>query len=171
MLKKSITYTNLFTGQEITEDHFFHISKADIVEMEVIQKGGMEAYLTRIRESEDGKAVITVFKELLRRSYGKKDGDRFIKSDKIWEEFYSSEAYSQLFFELCTDAEKAAEFWNGMVPQGLEADVAKITAKNSESSIGLPTPIPPRILTQVEVAAMDSDELKSGLATGRYKLS
>ncbi len=40
MLKKTITYED-FDGNQVTEDHFFHLSKADLVEMEVSQKGGM----------------------------------------------------------------------------------------------------------------------------------
>jgi hypothetical protein len=35
MLKKRITFTNPFTDQEVTEEHYFHISKADLVEMEM----------------------------------------------------------------------------------------------------------------------------------------
>ena len=33
MLKKSITYKNL-NGQEVTEEFYFHLSKADFIEME-----------------------------------------------------------------------------------------------------------------------------------------
>ncbi len=187
MLKKTITYENLFTNEQITEDHYFHISKADLIEMEMTQKGGMESYLAKIIKSEDGKAIISEFKKFLKLSYGKKDGDRFIKSEENWEEFYSSEAYSVLFTELCTDADKAAEFINGIVPHGLAEEAAKIAASKSSPSsdtmldeeeamlnydpTGMTTKVTPRVLTQAEVFEMDSDELKSGLATGRYKLS
>lgn len=177
MLKKTITYTNLFTEQEMTEDHYFHISKADLIEMELTQQGGMKVYIERIIASEDGKAIITIFKKFLKLSYGKKLGDQFIKTEEAWNEFYSSEAYSTLFSELCLDAEKAAAFMQGIIPNNLEQEAAAMvaaveTSKGSTADpTGLTTEITPRILTQTEVAAMDSDELKSGIATGRYKLA
>lgn len=209
MLKKTITYENPFTNQEVTEDHYFHISKADLVEMEMgeisesyvtkagVKLTGMSAKLERIVEAVDGKAIIAELKDIIRRAYGKKDGDRFIKSSAIWEEFSSSEAFSQLLFELCTDAGAAAEFMNGIVPHNLDKIAAEVREKAekeltpeqretlikanqealSELNIG---PLDdsddakeagPRVLTEAEVIEMDNDELKSGLATGRYKLS
>ena len=103
MLKKTITYTNPFTEKEVTEEHYFHISKADLVEMEMEEHGakymkdgneltGMQAKLQKIIDSEDGKAIMTEFKDIIRRSYGKKDGDRFLKSKDIWEDFAATEA-------------------------------------------------------------------------------
>jgi hypothetical protein len=209
LLKKTITYENPFTNQEVTEDHYFHISKADLVEMEMgeisesyvtkagVKLTGMSAKLERIVEAVDGKAIIAELKDIIRRAYGKKDGDRFIKSSAIWEEFSSSEAFSQLLFELCTDAGAAAEFMNGIVPHNLDKIAAEVREKAekeltpeqretlikanqealSELNIG---PLDdsddakeagPRVLTEAEVIEMDNDELKSGLATGRYKLS
>lgn len=178
MLKKTITYTNPFTNDTVTEDHYFHISKADLIEMEVSQPGGMEKYLEKIIASEDGKAIMVEFKAIIHRSYGQKDGDRFIKSERIWEEFVSSEAYSTLFFELCTDAEAAASFVSGIIPSNLEQEAAKIAAKaelvksetEEDDPTGLTKTMTPRILTRGELAEMDSDELQSGLAAGRYKL-
>jgi hypothetical protein len=69
MLKKIITYTNPFTDQEVSEEHYFHISKADLVEMEVSKEGGMQAYIQRVIASEDGKQIIEVFKDLLQKSH------------------------------------------------------------------------------------------------------
>jgi hypothetical protein len=201
LLKKTITYTNPFTEKEVTEEHYFHISKADLVEMEMEEHGskyikdgeeltGMQAKLQKIIDSEDGKAIMTEFKDIIRRSYGKKDGDRFLKSKDIWEEFASTEAYSQLLWELCTNAEAAGDFMNGIVPGNLEQIAAEVreqavreqTSKEApepQTNGDSPAPDPtgltnettPRVLTRAEMTEMDSDELKSGLATGKYKLS
>lgn len=132
MLKKTITYENPFTGTSVTEDHYFHISKADLVEMEMEEHKaeytnaagekltGMQAKLARIVDSEDGKAIMAEFKDIIRRSYGRKDGDRFLKSQEIWQEFAATEAFSQLLFEICTDANAAGDFISGVVPHNLE---------------------------------------------------
>lgn len=162
MLKKTITYED-FNGDMVTEDHFFHISKADLVELEVSHEGGMATWLQKIVESNNGKDIIEEFKKLLLMSYGKKsaDGKRFIRTPEMREEFLSSEAYSTLFMELVTDATAAAAFVNGIVPKNLEADLANIQQ---------PAPVagtPPRILTRTEIREMDFDELKHLLATGQ----
>jgi hypothetical protein len=141
LLKKQITYTNPFTEKEVTETHYFHISKADLMEMEVEEHKdrytskdgrdltGMEAKLQRIVDSEDGKAIMREFKDIIRRSYGKKDGDRFIRNQAIWEEFSSSEAYSQLLFELLTQGDSAAQFIAGVIPGNLEQIAAEVRAQ------------------------------------------
>ena len=58
-------------------------------------------------------------KNFIFKAYGEKspDGKRFIKSKEISEAFAQTEAYSQLFMELCTNETTMAEFVNGIVPQ------------------------------------------------------
>ncbi len=80
MLKRTITYTN-FNDEEVSEDFFFHLSKAELVELEMSHKGGLSEMLERIIADEDGKTIIEEFKNVIMKSYGKKspDGKRFIK--------------------------------------------------------------------------------------------
>lgn len=127
MIKKSITYTD-FNGVERTEDFYFNLTKAEILEMEMGTTGGLTEMITNIVAAQDQPAIIKIFKDLVLRSYGKKspDGRRFMKSDEIRDDFAQTEAYSQLFMELATDADAAAKFVNGIVP----ADVAKQAAAN-----------------------------------------
>lgn len=141
MLKKSITYENPFTGIKTTEEFYFHISKADLVRMEVeehkesftakdgTEYTGMQAKLQRIVEAEDGKAMMPVFEDIIRRSYGRKDGDRFLRSDDIWADFRGSGAFDELLFELCTDAEAAGEFISKTMPGNLEQIAAEVQAQ------------------------------------------
>ena len=196
MLKKTITYENPFSGEMITEDHYFHISKADLVEMEMEEHKseyttkdgekltGMHAKLQRIVDSEDGKAIMAEFKEIIRRSYGKKDGSRFLKSPDIWAEFASTEAFSQLLFEICTDADAAGGFINGVVPTNLEQISEEVRQRAAQeapqiepASNGDSPDEPeddsagPRMLTLAEATQMDQNDLQAGLTSGRYKLS
>lgn len=179
MLKKTITYTD-FDGNEVTEDFYFHMSKADLVEMELSHKDGLQKKIERIVEAQDGKAIMEEFKNLLLGSYGQKspDGRRFVKSQELQDEFKSSPAYDVIFMELVTDSDKAAAFVNGIIPTDLGDDVAKMPQKyngppasvvEAEQNIGISEV--GRLLTQAEVEEMDSDELKSGLATRKYRLS
>ena len=135
MLKKTITYTD-YNGAERTEDFYFNLSKAEITEMEMGVKGGLTETITRIVAAQDSPAIIKIFKDLILKAYGVKspDGKRFEKSEELSTEFAQTEAYSNLFMELAFDANKAAEFINGIVP----ADLAKEAAKEAKKR-GLPT--------------------------------
>ena len=117
MLKKTITYTN-YNAIEVTEDFYFNLTKAEIMEMEMSTSGGMAEMINKIVASQDAPAIIKIFKELILKAYGEKsaDGKRFVKSEEISVAFSQTEAYSQLFMELATDADAAAKFVNGIVP-------------------------------------------------------
>lgn len=127
MLKKTIKYTD-YNGVERTEDFYFNLNKAEIMEMQLTTVGGLDAYLKKIISAQDMPTLMRIFKDLVLKSYGVKsdDGRRFIKNDQLREEFEQTEAYSILYMELSTDAEAAAAFVNGIIP----ADVAKQLPKD-----------------------------------------
>lgn len=117
MLKKTITYTD-YNSVERTEDFYFNLTKAELMEMEIGTTGGMADMIKRIIDAKDAPAIIKIFKELVLKAYGEKsaDGKRFVKSEEISNGFAQTEAYSQLFMELATDADAAAAFVNGIIP-------------------------------------------------------
>lgn len=134
MLKKKITYTD-YNGTERTEDFYFNLTKTEIMEMELGTNGGFVEMIQRIVDAQDAPSIIKVFKDVILKSYGEKspDGKRFIKSKEISDAFSQTEAYSQLFMELATDADAAAEFVNGIVPnmgngKALPANVTPINS-------------------------------------------
>lgn len=122
MIKETITYTD-YNGTERKEDFYFNLTKAEIMEMEMSTKGGLAEMIQRIVAAQDQPAIIKIFKDLIIKAYGVKspDGKRFIKNEEVVNEFVQTEAYSQLFMKLATDADAAANFVNGIVP----ADMAK----------------------------------------------
>ena len=126
MIKKTIAYED-FNGQTREEDFYFNLTKAELTEMELSMNGGLSQLLEKIIKENDQKQIIEYFKKIVLGSYGVKslDGRSFVKSDELRTEFASTMAYSELFMELATDAEKAAEFVNGIMPKGLgTTDVA-----------------------------------------------
>lgn len=131
MLKKTITYTD-YDGRERTEDFYFNLTKAELIEMDFSAKGGMQKLLEQITETNDRKRLIELVKDLILRSYGVKseDGRRFVKSKELSEEFSQTEAFSELFMEVGTDDGAAVAFVKGILPQGLAAEVDKAAAEN-----------------------------------------
>ena len=117
MLKKTITYTD-YNNVERTEDFYFNLTKAEIMELEMSTTGGLAEMINRIVAAQDAPAIIDVFKKLVLKAYGEKspDGRRFIKTPEIAAAFSQTEAYSILFMELATDAKAASDFVNGIVP-------------------------------------------------------
>ena len=125
MIKKTITYTD-FNGGERTEDFYFHLTKAEITKMEMSVNGGMAERIQRIVSAQDQPAIIEVFEDLIKKSYGVKtpDGRGFVKRKEDLEAFMATEAYSQLFMELATDSDAASKFVNGIIPADLSKQIA-----------------------------------------------
>ena len=119
MLKKTVTYVD-YNGVERTEDFYFNLTEAEVMEIQLSTTGGLAAMIERIVAAKDAPAIIKTFKELVLKAYGEKspDGKRFIKNEEITTAFSQTEAYSKIFMELSTDAKAAADFVNGIVPAG-----------------------------------------------------
>lgn len=126
MLKKTITYED-YNGITRTEDFYFNLNKAELMEMEMGTTGGFSEMIRKIVDTQDAPAIIKLFKDLVLKAYGVKsdDGKRMIKTDDVREAFSQTEAYSILFMELATNAEEASKFVNAIVPKDLAADAAK----------------------------------------------
>lgn len=121
MHKETVTYTD-YKGNERTEDFYFNLSKAELMEMELSTTGGLAEMITNIVAAQDGPAIIKIFKDLVLKSYGEKsaDGRRFIKNDEMATAFSQTEAYSEIFMRLATDADAASKFVNEIVPADVE---------------------------------------------------
>jgi hypothetical protein len=136
MLKREIKYED-FNGEEVTEIFYFNLSKPELIELEVGYTQGFGQMLQSIVESRNNKEIIAKFKEIVLMAYGIKsdDGKRFIKSDKLREEFSQTAAYAELFMELATNDQAAVIFLNGVLPRefrgDIEAAAASITSAGS----------------------------------------
>lgn len=134
MLKKTVTYTD-YNGVERTEDFYFNLTKAEITEMELSTAGGFAEMLQKVVAAQDGPTIVKVFKDLVLKAYGEKspDGKRFVKSEDISTAFAQTEAYSQIFMELATDAKAASAFVTGIMPADMQDDAKKLAAEQGLS--------------------------------------
>lgn len=145
MLKKTITYED-YDGNQRTEDFFFNLSKAEVVDW-LTTSGGytLDKVVEKLIKTENSKEIMEIFKDLIYKAYGEKslDGRRFIKSKEVKDNFIETEAYSVLYMELIGDAQKASAFFNGIIPKDLAAEVNKIMAD--------PDKLPPELKDYVPV--------------------
>lgn len=122
MLKKVIKYID-YDGQERTETFYFNLNKVELAEMELSSSkdGGLSKYIQKIVEEKNVEQLMNIFKKIILMSYGVKstDGKRFEKSKVLSDEFAQTEAFVELFLELTGNAEAAAAFINGIIPQNL----------------------------------------------------
>lgn len=121
MIKQTITYTD-FDGNEVTEDFFFHLTKAEITELNALYPGGLEQYTKQIVAKHDESALLALFKVIIAKAYGEKSEghNKFIKRRNgcvLADEFIDGEAYSALFEQLVESEEKAKTFFEGLLPK------------------------------------------------------
>lgn len=135
MLKKTIKFVD-YDENEREEDFFFNLTQAELTTMQMSEVGGLEKKLENIIKAQDAPRIMDTFRDIIRRSYGVKspDGRRFIKSEQLSDEFEQTEAYSILFMELCTDAEAASTFVQGILPKNLAEEVKKGTPKGGKKA-------------------------------------
>ena len=131
MIKKIIKYVD-YNGVERNEGFLFNLSKAELMEMEMGTTGGLAEMIQKLIETQDAPAIIQIFKDLILKAYGEKsaDGKRFIKVDengrRLANDFAQTEAYSQLFMELATNADEASKFIQGIIPNDIDISNAKL---------------------------------------------
>lgn len=134
MLKKTITYED-YEGNERKEDFYFNLNQSEIIKwLTTTGDYTLDKVLIRLGQERNGKKVMEIFEDLIHRSYGRKslDGRKFEKSEEIWQDFYQTEAYSTLFYELVTDAKKAGDFVNQIIPKKMAAEIDKIMKENPD---------------------------------------
>jgi hypothetical protein len=121
MISITKTYKD-FNGVERTETKWFNLSETEIMEMELGTAGGVAEMLKSIVDAKDQPTIIKFFKEFILKAYGEKspDGTYFNKSEETAHKFSCTQFYNLLFMELATDADKAANFVNGVVPQNVD---------------------------------------------------
>lgn len=118
MIKWPITYTD-YNGEERTEDFYFNINKAELMEMNLNANGALEEYYKRLKDLHDGPQIATEYKKIILMAYGQKslDGRRFIKSEELRTEFEQTEAFAELYMQLATEEGAAERFIAGVLPK------------------------------------------------------
>lgn len=123
MYKKTIKYVD-YDGNEREEDFYFNLSRAEIMEMNFSKDGNLVEYLEKIKSTVDIPKIAEFFKELIMKSYGEKslDGKSFRKKKDghlLVEDFMETEAFTELYMELATNADAASAFVGGIIPNDM----------------------------------------------------
>lgn len=128
MLAKSITYTD-YNGLKRTETFYFNLNKSELIEMDAMIPGGMNAAYRMILEKNDAPSLMSTFKTIILKAYGIKspDGRRFEKSKEISEAFEQSPAYDEFFMDLISgDGKNTLEFIRGILPPDMQDEASSV---------------------------------------------
>ena len=127
MITMPIKFTD-FDGIERKEDFQFNLTEQEIARMNLEKKGGLKKYLENIIAAKDLPELTKLFEGLIQKSYGIKspDGRKFVKSKEILDDFMATQAYSDLYMRLITNADEATKFINGIVPESMAKEIAKV---------------------------------------------
>lgn len=118
MLKKTVNYTN-YNGTNRTVELYFNMNKYELTQMMVGEKNvSFQDYLQQIIDTNDASEMVRLIKDILLMSYGEKsaDGERFVKNEKLREDFENSAAFSELYMELAQNVNEAMQFVWGILP-------------------------------------------------------
>jgi hypothetical protein len=142
MIKETVTYKD-FNEEMQTEDLYFHLSKSELVELELGMDGGLGTYLQTLVKSRKTSELLAAFKNIISTAYGERslDGKRFVKNEEKTREFLASPAYDALFMRLVTDEAAVTEFILGVVPKDLITEAGgadKLLSGAAVSNITLP---------------------------------
>ena len=121
MLKKTMTTVD-FGGTKRTEDYYFNLTKAEIMEMQLTTDGGFTQMIQKVTDAQNQQELVHLFKAILCKSYGvlSQDGRKFIKNQAILDDFMATQAFSDLYMELLSDEKVAADFFNGVLPEDIK---------------------------------------------------
>lgn len=121
MYVKTIKFVD-YDGNNREVTAYFNLNKAEILEMNMNEEGGLEALINRITLTTDTKELMRLFKQVILGSYGEKsaDGMRFVKKQELTDAFEQSCAYPELLVELINNAEEAAKFINNVIPKDIQ---------------------------------------------------
>lgn len=132
MLTKAIKYTD-YNGIEKVKNFYFNLTKAELMEMNLSENGGIEGLILNMINNDDNKQIVKFFKDFVLLAVGEKsaDGEYFIKNDEIRQNFLCHPAYDILFMELIAGGELTmSDFVNALIPR----DVAENISKNPGAS-------------------------------------
>lgn len=161
MITKTIKYFD-FNDNEVEKEFSFHLSKAELTEFTFQEDGeNLDEALIRMSDGDTSiREVLEMLKGILRKAVGQRseDGARFVKNDAIRSDFFDTDAYSELLFELLDDATKASEFITGILPRDIRNEYKKTLGGDDLDSL---SPEELRARLKAARSTVDKPEIES----------
>lgn len=125
MFKTTIRAQGFFDEEAKSYTLYFNLSRRELFDFAKRYDGvnSFQEYLTDLQDNEDNLALVEFIDDLLGSAYGEREGDRFIKSDIIKDNFINGPQYEVLFEKMLGDLKFAQSLLEGIMPDKLMAQV------------------------------------------------
>ncbi len=124
-----------FNGEKVKKKFYFQLNKAETIKWLTTNEGcTLDKLLEQLVRADRGRDIIDHFDKLIYLSCGEPsaDGLRFIKTEEAKNRFMETDAYSQLFMELVSDAKAAGDFIAKILPGDITKDINQILKDNPD---------------------------------------
>lgn len=121
MFKTTVRAKSFFDDEVTTHTLYFNLSRRELFELASEYNGvnAFQDYVTAAQEDGDLFKIVEFTDNLLGKAYGERQGDRFVKSDLIRQNFIDGPVYEVLFDKIAADSQFAKELIEGIMPTKL----------------------------------------------------
>lgn len=127
MFKATIRARSLFNDEVTTQTLYFNMSRREM--MDFIKKydgiNSFREYLNSAKSAEDVYSIVEFIDDVLGSAYGERQGERFIKSGVIRDNFLNGPLYEALFEKMLNDGNFAVDLLTGIFPEKIMEQVKK----------------------------------------------
>lgn len=127
MFKATIRARSLFNDEVTTQTLYFNMSRREM--MDFIKKydgiNSFREYLNSAKSAEDVYSIVEFIDDVLGSAYGERQGERFVKSEVIRDNFLNGPLYEALFEKMLNDGNFAVDLLTGIFPEKIMEQVKK----------------------------------------------
>lgn len=127
MFKATIRARSLFNDEITTQTLYFNMSRREM--MDFIKKydgiNSFREYLNSAKNAEDVYSIVEFIDDVLGSAYGERQGERFVKSEVIRDNFLNGPLYEALFEKMLNDGNFAVDLLTGIFPEKIMEQVKK----------------------------------------------
>lgn len=127
MFKATIRARSLFNDEITTQTLYFNMSRREM--MDFVKKydgiNSFREYLNSAKTAEDVYAIVEFIDDVLGSAYGERQGERFVKSEVIRDNFLNGPLYEALFEKMLNDGNFAVDLLTGIFPEKIMEQVKK----------------------------------------------
>lgn len=127
MFKATVRSRSLFNDEVTTQTLYFNLSRREM--MDFVKKydgiNSFREYLNSAKTAEDVYTIVEFIDDVLGSAYGERQGERFVKSEVIRDNFLNGPLYEALFEKMLSDGRFAADLLTGVFPEKIMEQVKK----------------------------------------------
>lgn len=115
-------------GNKVESDWYFSLGRSDLLEMNLVHEhDDVTAYISQLMKDPKGNSreILDMWKEMLFRSVGKREGQLLVKGPEVEREFRFSGAYEEFLSNLLDKEDAGSSFFVSIMPEDVQAKIAE----------------------------------------------